>query len=65
MIPKSVHQERIISNFDVFDFELSEEQMAKILALNDPDNYPFMDAESAYDRWSARLRGEETFPPRR
>ncbi|MBR3339046.1 MAG: aldo/keto reductase [Lachnospiraceae bacterium] len=65
MIPKSVHQERIISNFDVFDFELNDEQISKILALNDPDNYPFMDAESAYDRWSARLRGEETFPPRR
>lgn len=47
-IPKSVHQDRIIQNADIFDFELTEEEVAKISALNkdkrtgaDPDNFNF------------------------
>lgn len=34
VIPKSVHEERIIQNMDVFDFELDNDDMAKISALN-------------------------------
>lgn len=33
-IPKSVHRDRIIANADVFDFALSEGDMAKIAALD-------------------------------
>lgn len=47
-IPKSVKQNRIIDNTNVFDFELTAEEMEKIGSLNenkrvgpDPDNFDF------------------------
>ncbi|MEC2075574.1 aldo/keto reductase [Metabacillus fastidiosus] len=47
-IPKSVHEHRIIENANIFDFELSDEDIAKIDSLNqnervgsDPDNFHF------------------------
>ncbi|MDO7906813.1 aldo/keto reductase [Paenibacillus sp. JX-17] len=47
-IPKSVHEQRIIENADIYDFELSSDDMARIDALNenkrtgaDPDNFNF------------------------
>ena len=47
-IPKSVHEQRIIDNADIFDFELSVEDMKKIDSLNrnertgqNPDNFHF------------------------
>lgn len=47
-IPKSVHQERIIANADLFDFSLSEEDIRRIDGLDanrrlgaDPNNFNF------------------------
>lgn len=47
-IPKSIHEQRIIENADVFNFELSKEDMDIINSLNrdqrngpDPDNFHF------------------------
>ena len=37
VIPKSTTPERIVSNFDVFDFELTDEQMERIDALSKDD----------------------------
>jgi diketogulonate reductase-like aldo/keto reductase len=47
-IPKSTKEQRIIENASVFDFELTDAEMARIDALNrnhrvgpDPDNFDF------------------------
>ena len=47
-IPKSSKKERIRANADLFDFELSEEDVAKLDAMDrghrfgpDPDNFDF------------------------
>ena len=34
VIPKSVHEDRIIQNFDIFDFQLSPDDMNAILSLD-------------------------------
>lgn len=48
VIPKSVHQDRIVSNLDLFDFELSSEDMYLISSLDrgervgaNPDTFDF------------------------
>jgi methylglyoxal/glyoxal reductase len=47
-IPKSVRKERLAENADVFDFELSADEMRRIDSLDrgertgaDPDNFSF------------------------
>lgn len=48
VVPKSTKKERIIANADLFDFVLSDEEIAYIRSLNrmersyaDPDNFNF------------------------
>lgn len=52
-IPKSVNKERIIENFDIFDFELSMDELAQIAAL-DTDQTLFM---SYHDPKFAKMLG--------
>lgn len=56
-IPKSTHIERMEQNFDIFDFELSEEDMAKIATLDKKQSSFF----SHYDpKWWSGLRNGRT-----
>ena len=48
VLPKSIHKDRIEENIDLFDFELTDEEMSLMNALNqnkrtgpDPDDFDF------------------------
>ena len=47
VLPKSIKKERMQQNFDVFDFELSQEDMDAILKLDQPVSSFFDHADPA------------------
>lgn len=51
IIPKSVHKSRMQQNFDLFDFVLSEEDMAEIQALDTRESLFFSHYDPATVEW--------------
>ena len=55
VIPKSVHRERMEQNLDVFDFELTADEMARIAALDTKTSSFFSHADPKMVQWFAQV----------
>ena len=51
VIPKSVRRERMEQNFDIFDFELSDEQMQRISTMDGGQSLFFDHRDPAMVKW--------------
>lgn len=55
VIPKSVHYERMVENFDVFDFSLSDGDMEKIASLDKKASSFFSHQDPATAEWFVQM----------
>ena len=55
VIPKSVHRERMEQNLDVFDFALTEDEMAQIALLDTKTSSFFSHADPKMVQWFAHI----------
>lgn len=58
VIPKSTHIERMRENFDVFDFDLTEEEMGLISKLDKKESAFFSHTDPAMVEWFVRMVDE-------
>lgn len=55
VIPKSTHYERMVENFNVFDFKLAEEEMDAIRKLDKAQSSFFSHSDPAMVEWFAQM----------
>jgi 2,5-diketo-D-gluconate reductase A len=55
VIPKSTHYERMVENFNVFDFALTDEDMTAIAALDTATSSFFSHQDPATIEWLAQM----------